>query len=193
LPSRFRTKNFHGGKPIQHVAEKIGDDKVMTTIHIVFGQQGAGKTTYSRQLADKEQAARFSIDDWMGELYAPDLPKPINFSWIIERVQRCERRIWATAADMVQRGGSAVLDLGFMKIGDRYRFKALAHANGFTVRTHYVTAPLPVRKDRVLARNHNKGETFAFEVTPGMFDFMEMQFEAPSNDELSTCAVFDSQ
>jgi predicted kinase len=164
----------------------------MTTVHIVFGRQGAGKTTYSRQLADKGQAVRFSIDDWMGALYGPDLPKPINFSWIMERVRRCELRIWAIAADVAQRGGSVILDLGFMKVSDRSRFATLAHGKGFAVRTHYVTAPLPVRKDRVLIRNFNKGDTFAFEVTSTMFDFMETQFELPSDGERSTCLVFDS-
>lgn len=165
----------------------------MATVHIVFGQQGAGKTTYSRQLADKEQGTRFSIDNWVGELYGPDLPKPMSFPWIMERVQRCERRIWAVASDVAQRGGNVILDLGFMKVDDRSRFVALAQAKSLPVRTHFVTAPLEVRRDRVLSRNLNKGDTFSFEVTPGMFDFMETQFEAPTESESSTCLVFNSQ
>jgi shikimate kinase len=56
----------------------------MATVHIVFGQQGAGKTTYSRKLAEREQCTRFSIDEWMGELYGPDLPKPMSFPWIMD-------------------------------------------------------------------------------------------------------------
>lgn len=90
----------------------------MATVHLVFGPQGAGKTTYSCQFADKSECALFSIDDWMGELYGPDLPKPMSFPWIMERVQRCERRIWSVASDVVQRGGNVVLDLGFMKVAD---------------------------------------------------------------------------
>ncbi len=165
----------------------------MATVHIVFGQQGAGKTTYSRKLADEEQGTRFSIDDWMGELYGPDLPKPMSFPWIMERVQRCERRIWAVASDVAQRGGSVILDLGFMKVDDRSRFVALAQAKNLPVRTHFVTAPLEVRRDRVLARNLRKGDTFSFEVTPDMFDFMETQFQAPTDKEAEACIVFDSQ
>ena len=165
----------------------------MATVHIVFGQQGAGKTTYSRQLVDREQGTRFSIDEWMGELYGPDLPKPISYPWIMERVQRCERRIWAVAGEVAQRGGNVVLDLGFMKVADRSRFATLAQATGLPVRTHYVTAPLALRRDRVLSRNLNKGETFSFEVTPGMFDFMETQFESPTDSESAACIVFDSQ
>jgi predicted kinase len=155
------------------------------TVYIVFGSQGAGKTTYARQLADKTNSTRFSIDDWMGELFGPDLPKPMSLLWIMERVRRCERRIWSTAAEIVERGGSAVLDLGFMKVSDRTRFISLAEGRELPVQLHYVTAPLDVRRGRVASRNANRGETFAFEVTPAMFEFMETQFESPTDAELS--------
>jgi predicted kinase len=165
----------------------------MATVHIVFGQQGAGKTTYSRTLADQEQGVRFSIDDWMGELYGPDLPNPMSAPWIMERVQRCERIVWAVASDVVQRGGNVILDLGFMKVSDRFRFIEQANAKNLSVRTHFVTAPLEIRRNRVLSRNVSKDNTFSFEVTPAMFDFMEVQFEAPTDSELSTCIVFSAQ
>ena len=165
----------------------------MAIDHLVFGSQGAGKTTYSRQLAERTEGTRFSIDDWMGELYGPDLPKPLNFPWIMERVQRCESRIWSTAAEIVQRGGNVVLDLGFMKVKDRSRFVALAEAKALPLQMHFVTAPHELRRNRVLSRNSTKGETFSFEVTPGMFDFMETQFEQPTDAELSKSIAFSSE
>ena len=165
----------------------------MATVHLVFGPQGAGKTTYSRQLAERTQSTRFSIDDWMGELYGPDLPKPLNFPWIMERVQRCESRVWATAAEIAQHGGSVVLDLGFMKVNDRSRFVALAEAKALPLQMHFVTAPLDLRRSRVMSRNTNKGESFSFEVTPGMFDFMEKRFEHPTDAEVSKSVVFSSE
>ena len=164
-----------------------------STVHIVFGMQGAGKTTYSRKLAGEIRATRFSIDDWMGELFGPDLPKPISLPWIMERVQRCERRIWSTASEIVECGGSAVLDLGFMKVSDRSRFVSLAEAKALPVQMHYVNAPHSLRRDRVLSRNAEKGETFAFEVTPAMFDFMEKQFESPTESELSKSVAIVTQ
>lgn len=57
----------------------------MGTIHLVFGPQGAGKSIYARELAGRTMGVRFSIDEWMGQLYGPDLPKPLNFSWIMEK------------------------------------------------------------------------------------------------------------
>lgn len=164
----------------------------MSTIHIVFGEQGAGKTTYSRQLANKVQGTSFSIDDWMGDLFGPDLPQPLNFSWVMERVKRCEDRIWITAADIAKNGGNVILDLGFMKMKDRVRFTSLAEDNVLEVQLHFVTAPHDLRRNRVVSRNETRSETFAFEVTPQMFDFMEAQFEPPTSDELSKSVVSSS-
>lgn len=163
------------------------------TIHLVFGPQGAGKSTYSLELAQRIGGIRFSIDDWMGELYGPDLPKPLNVAWIMERVARCERRIWTTASAVARGGGSVVLDLGFMKVRNRSEFVALAAANQHPVQLHVVTAPRDVRRSRVINRNAGKGRTFSFEVTPSMFDYMEKEFEPPTEPELATAIVFDSK
>lgn len=164
----------------------------MGTIHLVYGPQGAGKSTYSRQLAARIDGVRFSIDDWMGQLYGLDLPKPLNFSWIMERVQRCEQRIWATAAEVARTGGNVVLDLGFLKIKSRSGFLALAAANEHPTQLHFVNAPHDLRRSRVLTRNTEKGEAFSFEVTAPMFDFMEREFEPPTEQELSRSTVFNS-
>ena len=164
----------------------------LTTVHIVFGPQGAGKTTYSRKLADESNATRFSIDEWMGELFGQDLKKPIDYRWVMERVQRCERRIWATASEVAKRGGNVVLDLGFMKINDRSRFISLSEGDNLPAQLHFVSAPHDVRRSRVISRNTSKGDTFAFEVTPTMFDFMEGQFEPPTEVEQSKAIAFSS-
>ena len=163
------------------------------TVHIVFGPQGAGKSTYSRELADETRAVVFSIDEWMNQLYGPDLPKPLDFGWIMERVGRCEKRIWDTAAEVARTAGNVVLDLGFMKIDSRTEFANLAESCSLPSQLHFVDAPHDIRRQRVLARNTDKGETFSFEVTPGMFDFMEKQFERPTEAELSKAIVSVTQ
>ncbi len=66
-------------------------------------------------------------------------------------------------------------------------------AQKFPVMTHYVTAPFDIRRDRVHSRNARKGDTFSFEITPAMFDLMEMQFEPPAGIESSACVVFVRQ
>lgn len=51
----------------------------VTQLHLVFGPQGAGKSTHARKLAEAEQAVHLAIDDWMGQLFGPDLPQPLDF------------------------------------------------------------------------------------------------------------------
>jgi len=161
-------------------------------IHLLFGPLGAGKSTLARQLADQHRGVRFSIDDWMLELYGPDRPQPMDLPWVLARVQRCERRIWAVATDVVQRGGTAILDLGCMQAADRARFVGQAGSQGLPLQAHFVTAPLALRRQRVMQRNQQRGETFSFEVPPGIFDFMETRFEPPGADELARCTVTET-
>lgn len=164
----------------------------LANVHLVFGPVGAGKSTYARALAARERGVRFAIDDWMHELFAPDPAPPMDFAWIMARVRRCEARIRATAADVLGTGTPVVLDLGFMKAADRATFAAWASALGHAARAHYVHAPTPVRASRVRARNAARGDTFSFEVTPPMFDFMEHWFEPPGAAELEAATVVDT-
>jgi predicted kinase len=146
-------------------------------IHLVFGRQGAGKSTYSKKLTKEIKGVHFSIDEWMWKLYGQDLPKSMNLKWIMERVERCEKQIWELTKQISDRGVEVVLDLGFTKFEKRELFSSLAKAQNIPIQIHYVKAPHDVRRNRVLKRNKEKGETYSFEVTPGMFDFMEGEFQ----------------
>lgn len=163
----------------------------MSKIHIVFGPQGAGKSTYSKKLAKRVNAVYFSIDAWMWNLYGEDLPKSMNFKWIMKRVERCEKQIWEIAKNVATCGGQVVLDLGFTKLAKRKLFKDLAEKEMFSTQFHYIFAPHSVRRKRVLERNINKGETYSFEVTPGMFDFMEKEFQSPTDNELLGAVIVE--
>lgn len=165
----------------------------MPRINIVFGPLGAGKSTYARRLSVEEKATCFSIDHWMVDLFGPDSPKSLSFPWVMERVKRCERRIWCTARDVAKNGGNVVLDLGFMKIASRREFLDLAGEDGLEAKLHFVHASHDTRRTRVMERNDTKGETYAFDVTPSMFDFMDKQFEAATKEELLVAIEVDTE
>ena len=164
----------------------------MNKIHLVFGAQGAGKTTYSKKLTEDVNGIHLSIDEWMWTLYGADLPKTLNFKWIMERVGRCERQIWSTAKLISQSGTEVILDLGFTKKEKRDNFLALAAEENLPTQLHYIKAPHAIRRKRVLDRNKEKGETFAFNVTAGMFDFMETEFHRATEEELEKAIVTDT-
>lgn len=162
------------------------------TLHVIFGPSGAGKSTYAQQLARREPAVCFAIDEWMARLFAADMPEPLEFEWMMTRVERCEAQIWSVAAGAMAAGTSVVLDLGLMRRSDRARVAEIAEACELPIQFHFVTADPEVRRARVLERNEVRGETFTIEVSPDMFDFIEGVYEAPDAEELKGAIVSES-
>ena len=152
-------------------------------ILLIVGCTGAGKTTYARALADDIGGLCFSIDEWMMPLFGPDVPEPIQFAWMMERVNRCEAMIWTTAQQAIARGLPVVLDLGFTKQEHRQKFRDLAAAAGLSAAVHFVDVSRETRWQRVQHRNAEQGDTFAMHVDRAMFDFMESLWEPPVQAE----------
>ena len=162
------------------------------TLNVIFGPCGAGKTTYAHEFARREKAVAFILDDWMARMFGPDMPEPLQYDWMIERVGRCEGQIWATAAAVLATGTSVILDIGLMRVADRARVREIAEATGLPLQFHFVTAPTEVRRARVANRNEVRGESFAIEVTPDLFEFIEGVYEPPQPGELEGAVVSES-
>ena len=156
----------------------------MNKLIIVCGQTGAGKTTYSVKICNELNAIKFSIDPWMQTLFSKDM-RSLDFSWMMERVERCQKQIWEVSEQVLKSGGSVVLDLGFTTKLQRQLFVEKADQIGIFAEVHYIKASVETRRKRVKKRNSEKDPTlYAFEVTDEMFDFMEPRFESPGEDEL---------
>ncbi len=162
-------------------------------IHIVFGRQGAGKTKYSQSLAKQTGGVYFSIDEWMWTLYGEDLPPSMSLTWINKRIERCEKQIWKMTMQLTALNIHVILDLGFTKFEKRTTIINQAAEMNIPVQIHYLEASYHVRKKRVLDRNKEKGDTFVFEVTEGMFDFMEGEFQIPRETELKEAIVINTE
>ncbi len=162
------------------------------TLNVIFGPCGAGKTTYAHTFAKRERAVAFILDDWMAAMFGPDMPEPIRYEWMIERVGRCEAQIWSVAAGVIATGTSVILDIGLMRQTDRNRVRQIAEATGLPLQFHFVDAPTEVRRARVQARNVIRGESFAIDVPPDMFDFIEGVYEAPDAGELAGAVIGQS-
>lgn len=150
-------------------------------MHFICGSTGAGKTTYAAALAKRTKAVRFTIDDWMANLFVADRPGTPSLEWALERTARCEAQMWALADDLVARGIDVVFDIGMSRRDHRDRFRARASQTAASIKMHYLDVPRDVRKARVAARN---AQAHAYQVSEAMFDWMEQWFEPPSDDEL---------
>lgn len=162
------------------------------TLNVIFGPSGAGKTTYANAFARREAAVAFILDEWMARLYGPDIPAQVEYPWLVERVGRCEAQIWSTAAAVMATGTSVILDLGLMRQADRDRIREIAEAVELPLQWHYVTAPQEARRARVAERTQVHGKSFALQVTPDMFEFVEGVFEAPTPEELAGAIISES-
>jgi predicted kinase len=160
--------------------------KNIQTAYLVYGPIGAGKSTYARKLASEKNAIPFAIDEWMHGLFGDDKPEKMDLAWAMTRVARCEARIWATCAEILASGRDVVLELGAMREADRERAKSIVEAAEHRIAFCFVDAEREVRRQRVMQRNKEKGETFSFEVTPAMFDAMDSYFERPTERELGS-------
>lgn len=165
----------------------------MSRLIIVCGQTGAGKTTYSIKLSTEIKAVKFSIDPWMQTLFSDDM-ETLDFSWMMQRIERCQNQIWEVSAQILSNGGSVVLDLGFTTKDQRSLFINNAAEMNIDAEVHYIEAPANIRRQRVEKCNIEKDPTvYAFEVTDEMIEFMEPLFETPDEDELKNGITIDNK
>lgn len=159
-----------------------------STVHLICGSTGAGKTTYARRLCSETSGFVFSIDEWMKNLFWMDSPNPPNLDWALERVRRCEDQIWLLSIALAKRC-DIVLDLGFSKQTQRKKFYDLVREAGLTSQLHYLDIPVDLRKKRVEHRNQQRTSTFEFEVDDKTFEWMENFFEPPNSHELVSAKI----
>lgn len=153
-------------------------------IHLICGSTGAGKTTYSQELADDIGGICFSIDEWMVSLFGEDAPKDLSPTWFTPRVSRCENQMWAMALQLGNVGIPSILDFGFQRLEHRQRYASLIRASQFSAKLHVLDVDASVRWERVQSRNAKQGRTFHMKITRGMFDYIETIWEPPTDDEI---------
>ncbi|MEO0335520.1 MAG: ATP-binding protein [Pseudomonadota bacterium] len=154
-------------------------------IYIIGGLPGAGKTTYSKKLAIEKNAVVFSTDAWMTDLFWMDQAPGEDASWAIERVGRCESRMMKTCLQLAEIGASSILDIGFVNLKWRQKTYQILDKANVPFEVHFLKADRDIRWERVKKRNKEKGETYSFEVTEEMLDFMDGVHDPIDASEMS--------
>ena len=153
-------------------------------IHLIIGNTGSGKTTYSNELKGKTNGIIFSIDKWNNTLFLADKKPTDGLEWFLERIERAEEMILDLVTQLESSKTDSILDLGLSKFEHREKFRKFADLNGYQLTMHFLDIHKEIRLNRVMKRNAEKGETFEFEVSKENFDFMETWFEKPTKEEL---------
>lgn len=153
-------------------------------IHLIVGNTGSGKTTYSNQLKRKINGVVFSIDRWNKTLFIPDKKSTDGLEWFLERIDRAEEMIMNLVEQLEHSNIDSILDLGLSKFEHREKFRNFAKSNRFEIKIHFLDILKETRFERVMKRNNEQGETFEIEVSEKDFEFMESWFEKPNKDEM---------
>ena len=147
-------------------------------LHLICGQAGAGKTTYSKQLEAQLNAFRFSKDEWRVLLYGRSITLE---QWELYE-PRCYACIEAIAKRLLQRHMGVILDYGFWYRHERARAKQFADDLGVPCIIHFLNVPAEVRRERV--RERNRSITDDSVVIPNEdFEQQISWFEAPHESE----------
>ncbi len=150
----------------------------MAKIYFVCGFIGSGKTTYSKALAEKHAAFRFSIDEWMIPLHGEHMERDVFDS----RLATLQGLFKDSALQLFSLDVPVIFDFGFWRKTDREAFVDWASSIGVDSEVHYLDVPFETCKQRALARNAEL-EGNSYHMSPEMLDLFWSWFEVPTSNE----------
>ena len=149
----------------------------MTTVHMIHGYLGAGKTTFARALEQRLPALRLTHDEGMLRLYGEDPPSEqfqVSFGRVSERIEF----VWTRCTGL---GFPVVLDLGFWSRAQRDDVRSTASAMGADVQRYRQGCPDGVAWARIEQRNRNLTDSLF--IARNTFMVLKDRFEPLGADE----------
>ncbi|MEO6659947.1 MAG: ATP-binding protein [Burkholderiaceae bacterium] len=162
----------------------------MSTVNIVEGPVGAGKSTFASVLASRTGGVHIALDEWFANLFGPDRPAGDFAPWYIERKQRLVDLIWRHSERLLASEKNVILELGLVQRGPRVEFCRKVREAGYAPVIYVLDAPTDIRRERVRRRNHERGVTFSMVVPDHVFEMASSLWEAPDEVE---CEEFEVQ
>ena len=146
--------------------------------YLLCGKVGAGKTTYALEL-ESRGAMRLSLDEWTLHFYAtPEVSRAVFDA----QVATCREMILCVAEQVVAKGISVVLDLGFWRRAERDSARQRMHAAGALPLLYWFDIP-DAEQLRRLAQRNAALPVGTYEITPAMLEEFAQRFEAPIMEE----------
>ncbi len=116
--------------------------------YLICGFLGAGKTTYSKKLAQQTNAIHLNADEWCMKLFKKE---EYEKNWEGCFLKTMEY-LWEQAHIFSKQGQSIIFDIGFWSKQSRNEASAKAIELGFTPIIYYVYAPDDTLKERIAKR-----------------------------------------
>lgn len=127
----------------------------MTTIHLMCGFIGFGKTTIAKQMAEKLPAVCLTHDEFMVKLYGRNIP----YEEFRSDYEKVDDVLWNMAEKIIAVGVDVIMDYGFWSHADRKKVFERAQNITESVVFHNVCCDMVTAKQRILKRSaENPGE-----------------------------------
>ena len=154
----------------------------VTTLFLIVGLPGAGKTVHAKTLASDHAALRLTPDGWMIPLFGDNDADG--------KRDVLEGRLIHVALDALRLGTNVVLDFGFWGLDERSSLRWLARSVDASCRVIYLPVDRATQLERIRHRwTHTPEQTFA--MTEADVDRWRAQFQAPDAVELAGDEVAD--
>ena len=145
----------------------------MTTLHVVVGLPGAGKTTLAKRLEAELPALRLTPDEWMVPLFGE--------SEAGGKRDAVEGLLIGVAMRSLRLGVDVVLDFGVWSRDERTGLRHLAADVGSVTRLHYLSVEPEEQWRRLAARDDPR----SFRIARAQMDGYATLFETPTVEELA--------
>ena len=149
----------------------------MTTLLLLIGLPGAGKTTLARRLETEHSALRLTPDEWMRPLFGAGEFE--DKCWLLE-----SELLWSVAARALTLGVNVILDYGLWSKQERDDFRTRGAALDVDVELHVLNVPLDELWRRLEARNLTLPPD-TFPITRAELEEWAGWYEVPTPDELT--------
>lgn len=146
-----------------------------TTLYIIQGFIGAGKSTFSKKLAEETGAVILNPDQWVSKLFNRD---EYMSDW-----NRCfgeaVATLWQRAEGILKEGNDVIFDMGFWHKKDRDFARKVAEKCGAEVVQYYLYVPDEILKKRIIDSRPPHWAKIHIE----NFDKNKENFEIPLSEE----------
>lgn len=146
-------------------------------IFLLCGLPGSGKTTYAKELSEKEHLVRLTLDEELFKRFGKEFPSDKYSEYEIQTKQE----LLVILEQKIKQNESVILDYGFWKKEDRNRYKQLIENYGAEYKLIYLKQNHEVLIDRINKRNEFNS-TDNHIISEELLEKFKSQFEEPKNE-----------
>lgn len=152
-----------------------------STLHLICGLPGSGKTTLSRKIESETGAVRFTPDEWIKDIWKE--MAEIEGNTYRDQIEQLQ---WKIGKHILKSGIDIIIEWGTWGRDERDQLKNEAQALGSKVKLYYLEISRNILKERISQRNKQLG-AHEFHMPEAILDkeldgYMKT-FEVPTTEE----------